>query len=748
MEVSHLEEINDADRRRAVLVLGMHRSGTSALSGVLAKLGCALPKDLMGAGIGNERGHFEPKNIVALNNRILTSAGSNWEDWTPLNPGWRSSPEYGPFLKEANQALHASFGNAPLLVMKDPRICRLANFWLAALESEQIEPGVVLCLRNPTEVAESLAARDGTEHGYAYLLWLRYMLEAEASTRGMSRAICSFDQIMYDWSGTTESIGAALNISWPRMSATSRAEIEDFIEPKSFALKEPSRRTMPDWVFRAYAILQKWTIHGEDQTSYAELDEILGSFNTASNVFSGLILPGSRSLGAGGAKAMESLKSEAKQHLTRIAALEHELNHLNQELVEARQAVEEGRTRSRGQEDLVGQLQEAKSTLEADRDDLRRTVQTQTVEAQRRAEEVADTKHRFGVLESTLHQREEEIEQTRSELAEARDLLAAKVALVDSQGVELESLRGRLDTAQGELTGANAWVFKLAGERQAARAEVASLVRRLTELQKEQARSEARAGTLQAANVSLALQSTAASREAETVRQDWRRAREELDSLHIQTEQELARQQGELISMTTRLTEAEQVRRQAEEECNRLTARNDILLQDLSTSSGQVAAIREDLHSAEQDYATLQKEHTAAVARLQHDASTAADAMKRLQEANQKELQKLKSPLAEQLQEAAVITKLLLEAERARDHRSTMLRWLSETNAALSSMPFWWHMLPLQWKNRHIHRKLLKHGLFDAQAYIALNPDVASAGMDPVRHFIEHGIHEGRDLTK
>ena len=84
---------NRAANRIGVLVLGMHRSGTSALTRVLNLLGCDLPATLMDSAAFNEAGHWESMAIMGLNDEILQSAGSHWHDWLSFNPGWYSSPK-------------------------------------------------------------------------------------------------------------------------------------------------------------------------------------------------------------------------------------------------------------------------------------------------------------------------------------------------------------------------------------------------------------------------------------------------------------------------------------------------------------------------------------------------------------------------------------------------------------------------------------------------------------------------------
>ena len=67
-------------KKIAILVAGMHRSGTSLLTRVLDISGCDLPATLVEAHPTNDLGHWEPRKIVFLNDEILASAGSSWRD--------------------------------------------------------------------------------------------------------------------------------------------------------------------------------------------------------------------------------------------------------------------------------------------------------------------------------------------------------------------------------------------------------------------------------------------------------------------------------------------------------------------------------------------------------------------------------------------------------------------------------------------------------------------------------------------
>ena len=79
---------NPRERRSCILVLGVHRSGTSAVTRVINLLGAALPKNLMPPSPNNnEAGFWEPKNLWLLHDRMLREAGSRWDDWRKLDLG-------------------------------------------------------------------------------------------------------------------------------------------------------------------------------------------------------------------------------------------------------------------------------------------------------------------------------------------------------------------------------------------------------------------------------------------------------------------------------------------------------------------------------------------------------------------------------------------------------------------------------------------------------------------------------------
>lgn len=247
-------------RRIAVLVAGMHRSGTSAVARLLNLLGCDLPKTLMPAGIGNEAGHWESIAVSVLNDAILAAHGATWDDWRAIDPGWFETTDASAFRSRCLEVLAEEFGASPLFVLKDPRLCRLLPLWLPVLETAAIEPRVVIPVRNPFDVAASLQARNEMEPGFAQLLWLRHALDAEFGSRGVARVFVRYDEVLGDWRASVSSLGAALDLSWPRDVEEVASDVAAFLRPSLRHHDVPDSAVFEDqavagWIRETFAIL-------------------------------------------------------------------------------------------------------------------------------------------------------------------------------------------------------------------------------------------------------------------------------------------------------------------------------------------------------------------------------------------------------------------------------------------------------------------------------------------------------------
>lgn len=250
---------SNRSKRKALLVTGMHRSGTSALAQVLSILGARLSTNLMPAVEGvNDRGFFESQKIAELHEELLVRAGSAWDDPMPIRRDWFEGAEAQRIAKQIIEELEADFRDAPLFLVKDPRICRLVPLWLSILGTMSAEPHFLIAVRNPVEVAESLAKRDGFAPGKSMLLWLRHLMDAERDTRGYPRCLVPYEDLLADWQTTIGRIAEELRLPLVPASPEQAMAIDSCLDD---TLRHHSRSTEelqvhPDvleWVKRAYA---------------------------------------------------------------------------------------------------------------------------------------------------------------------------------------------------------------------------------------------------------------------------------------------------------------------------------------------------------------------------------------------------------------------------------------------------------------------------------------------------------------
>ena len=213
-----------------LIVLGMHRSGTSAVTGVLLRLGVTLGPNLYRPHAGvNDKGYFEHSNITDVNDDALLTLGSEWDDVLPLQPNWWQEPQLQPLAQKQRRALRRDFRQTKLWGLKDPRLCRLLPWWQAILTEEQAIVRYLLMIREPFAVVRSLQKRDGFSQKKALILWIEHNLQALYWTRGQPRAIVVFDALLNEPEQTVTAIEPSLQLSFPTPIAQALPGICQFL---------------------------------------------------------------------------------------------------------------------------------------------------------------------------------------------------------------------------------------------------------------------------------------------------------------------------------------------------------------------------------------------------------------------------------------------------------------------------------------------------------------------------------------
>lgn len=214
-----------------ILVVGMHRSGTSAATRLVNMLGLPLcvEDDLLRQLDGNETGHWESTTMCQLNEQMLAQMGRAW--WCPP-PSGAAYAEAAGRIELDPAAARASFDAAHPAgpwVAKDPRTCLTLPFWRRALDRPL---AVVFMYRNPVEVAASLLKRNVFSFPRSVATWDRYNRLALEHLAGLPTHVSRYDDLVTDPVGWCTQIAEFLEWCGLKPEMPSPAAIESFIEPR------------------------------------------------------------------------------------------------------------------------------------------------------------------------------------------------------------------------------------------------------------------------------------------------------------------------------------------------------------------------------------------------------------------------------------------------------------------------------------------------------------------------------------
>nr|WP_315445841.1 glycosyltransferase [uncultured Pseudomonas sp.] len=201
--------------KKIIIVLGMHRSGTSALTRGLSAMGVALGDALHPAGPDNPTGFWEDADIIAINDQILDLLESAHDRIGLIDAKIFDVPEIAQAYQKAKDIVAQKTADTAIWGMKDPRITRLLPFWKKLLDELGFEVGYVIALRNPLNVAASLLARNQLSPIKSYILWLEHMLQAVACSESDNRIVVGYDNLLSEPDKQLIRISTALKLSHP-----------------------------------------------------------------------------------------------------------------------------------------------------------------------------------------------------------------------------------------------------------------------------------------------------------------------------------------------------------------------------------------------------------------------------------------------------------------------------------------------------------------------------------------------------
>lgn len=385
-----------AATRGMIVVLGMHRSGTSAVAGTLAQLGVEFSEHLIEPGPDNPKGYFEHADIWQQDHDILAALGSEWDDPLPLPADWQQAPVLAPAAKQMAEVLHRDFAASSLAGIKDPRMCRLMPAWREWLLDAGMVPLVVLVLRHPAEVCASLAKRDRLPAEQAAWVWLRHMLESEAATRDLPRVVLGYGDLLRDWRMHMSRVGAVLGVAWPCALDQAAPAVDAFLES---ALRHHREHSPTDslaaplggWVERA------WHALTQSEVDIGALDTIAAEVAAADRA------------------------AAASAHVLRLARLRR------------------------------AELERSLQWCDGERRDMVAGNAQLQANLERHVAELADTKRGSELLQDNLDRHIEELARTRDHVQSLQDNLERHTSQISAMASEIAALQASRDSLEATL---------------------------------------------------------------------------------------------------------------------------------------------------------------------------------------------------------------------------------------------------------------------------------------------------------
>jgi O-antigen biosynthesis protein len=586
-------------RRPIVVVLAMHRSGSSVVTRGLQALGVDLGDNLMPpAAQNNERGFFEDLDIYRFNERLLEQAGSTWHKLAPLDGAVLSGPDFSPQRRQAAALLSGKLGTG-VFGFKDPRTAVLLPFWQCVFDDLDLDDRYVIAVRNPIECAVSLEARDGVPLSKGVLLWARHLVESARHTESKPRIFVSYDRMLDDPVGELRRMAAALGLGECDFESDAIREYRDEFLSRNLrhhriGVRELARSGLASpFVIELYGLLDALTAEREAVLDGEAWRSILARYQELAPV---LVYADRFDALAAQLREVEAARAAALADVDRLAAEaqreaeerraasarlreleaahEHEIRTLSAELQSSSRALTEARARLSELEALIREDAERRGALEVQARETERAHAAEREELAGRVEQLRGEVERLaaenerlgtdGNAASAAHEQEirtlsAELQTSSRALTEARARLSELEALIRegaerrgalevqareterAHAAEREELAGRVEQLRGEVERLAAENERLGTDGNAARAahehEIRTLSAELQNSSRALMEARARLSELEAAQAKQKAVVEVAQREAAAMSALLAQKSKQLDQLAVERDQ-------------------------------------------------------------------------------------------------------------------------------------------------------------------------------------------------------------------
>ena len=267
---------------KAVIVLGMHRSGTSTASGTVYLLGLDLGKASMGGNENNPRGFFENYRILNFNEALFRKLGVNWHNTLGLKANWWVPDDLKQEKEQLKMLILDDYTSGTPLLFKDPRLCLLLPLYLEVFKTLGIEPFFVITYRKPVEVVESLHKRNSFSFEKSYRIWLEHMFMAEKYSRDFPRIFINYEEMLANPLALAGKMAAVFSLDLTFKPEVGE-QIIGFVEQGLNHFNIKSHGEIPEdlTISRVSALFRQFTLREGTTAEKDELDRFSDSFFAA-----------------------------------------------------------------------------------------------------------------------------------------------------------------------------------------------------------------------------------------------------------------------------------------------------------------------------------------------------------------------------------------------------------------------------------------------------------------------------------
>ena len=275
--------------RTCILILGMHRSGTSALAGCMNLLGFYPGKNLIPPNESNIKGYFENNLLYHFNDHILDILYARWNDTLALPDNWWKDKMVINEHDRLKEIINTEFETDSNFLIKDPRISVLLPLYLDVFEQEKISPKIIINYRNPYEVADSLEYRDNLSKTKSFLLWMDAIFKSELFSRNHPRIFINYSSLLSDPVFVADTVVKHFKLK-VETDDQINIKIKQFIDKN---LRSKHKKIYPDDHYRKHInqlfnLLQECNLHDTNSVNQKKFDELRTSFYSNFNFYNGL----------------------------------------------------------------------------------------------------------------------------------------------------------------------------------------------------------------------------------------------------------------------------------------------------------------------------------------------------------------------------------------------------------------------------------------------------------------------------